>query len=123
MTDPAPPQDRTAALMTSLALGLVQAAYVQLGKIRNDLTGKIDKNMDAAKVTIDTLAALELRTRGNRTDGESQVLERALAELKLNYVDELKKSTNEQVAAASPGTAPSAVATGSAPEPPPSPDA
>ena len=112
MTDPAPPQDRTAALMTSLALGLVQAAYVQLGKIRNDLTGKIDKNMDAAKVTIDTLAALELRTRGNRTDGESQVFERALAELKLNYVDELKKSTNEQVAASS-----------GANDPPPSPDA
>jgi hypothetical protein len=113
MTDPAPTQDRTAALMTSLALGLVQAAYTQLGKIRNEMTGKIEKNLDAAKITIDTLAALEQRTRNNRTDGESQVLERALAELRLNYVDELKKSTNEQVAAAA----------STAPEPPPSPDA
>ncbi len=104
MTDPAPPQDRTAALMTSLALGLVQAAYTQLGKLRNELTGKVEKNLEAAKVTIDTLAALELRTRNNRTDGETQVLERALAELKLNYVDELKKSSGEKLAAGEAAT-------------------
>lgn len=111
MTDPAPPTDRTAALMTSLTLGLVQAAYTQLGKLRNELTGKIEKNLDAAKVTIDTLAALEQRTRNNRTDGESQIFERALAELKLNYVDELKKSSAENLASADGATPP--------PDPPP----
>ena len=57
MTEAAPPQDRTAALMTSLTLGLVQAAYTQLGKLRNEITGKVERNLEAAKVTIDTLAA------------------------------------------------------------------
>jgi hypothetical protein len=106
--------DRNAALMTSLVIGLVQAAYTQLGKIKNEMTGKIEKNLDAARVTIDTIAALELRTRGNRTESETQVLERALAELRLNYVDEAKKSAGEQMAAATPSAAP---------EPPPTPDA
>ena len=87
------PRDRTAALMISLTLGLVQAAYQQLGKLRNEVTGKVEEpQLEAACVTIDTLAALEIRTRDRRSDEESQVLERALAELRMNYVDEVKKS-------------------------------
>ena len=101
--------------------GLVQAAYTQLGKIKNDMTGKVEKNLEAARVTIDTLAALEHRTRGNRTEGESLVFERALAELRLNYVDEAKKSAGEQIAAATPGGG--GTRGDEAPEPSPSPDA
>jgi len=86
-----PAKDRTAALMISLVLGLVQAAYQQLGKLRNEITGTVEPQLDAARVTIDTIAALEERTRGNRSDEESQVMERALADLRLNYVDEVKK--------------------------------
>ncbi len=78
--------------MISLVLGLVQAAYQQLGKLRNEVTGKVETQLVAARVTIDTIAALELRTRGQRSDEESQVLERALAELRMNYVDEVKKA-------------------------------
>lgn len=95
-----PPKDRTSALMISLVLGLVQAAYQQLGKIANPATGKVDPpELDAARVTIDTLAALEERTRGNRSDEETQVMERALAELRMNYVDEVKKKASASVVA------------------------
>lgn len=118
MTD-APPEDRTTALMLSLALGLVQAAYMQLGKIRNEMTGKIERDLAAARVTIDTLAALETRTRGNRSESETQMFERALAELRLNYVDEMKKSAAEATASA----AAAAPAMATTPEPPPTPDA
>lgn len=92
MTETTTPRDRNAALMISLVLGLVQAAYQQLGKLRNEVSGKVETHLDAARVTIDTIAALELRTRGQRSDEESQVLERALAELRMNYVDEVKKA-------------------------------
>lgn len=98
------PRDRNAALMISLVLGLVQAAYQQLGKLRNEVTGKVETQLDAARVTIDTIAALDLRTRGQRSDEETQVLERALAELRMNYVDEVKKK------AAAAGSAPAAAA-------------
>jgi len=95
-----PPKDRTSALVISLVLGLVQAAYQQLGKVANPLTGKVDEpQLDAARVTIDTLAALEERTRGNRSDEETQVMERALAELRMNYVDEVKKRASGAMAA------------------------
>lgn len=104
------PRDRTSALMISLTLGLVQAAWTQLGKVKNEMTGKVERQLDAARVTIDTLAALEQRTRGQRSDEETQVLERALAELRLNYVDEVKKAasgeTGAEPPAADPGTSP-----------------
>lgn len=100
------PKDRNAALMMSLALGLVQAAYQQMGKIKNELTGQIERHLEAARITIDTLAALEQRTRGNRTDEETQIYQRSLTELRLNYVDEVKKaaSTPEEVSTNSSGT-------------------
>ena len=86
------PRDRNAALMISLTLGLVQAAFQQLGKVRNEVTGRVETQLDAARVTIDTLAALEERTRGTRSEEETQVMERALSELHMNYVDEVKKA-------------------------------
>jgi hypothetical protein len=85
-------KDRNAQLFVSLVIGLVQAAYVQLGKIKNELTGQVEKNLEAARITIDTLAALEMKTKGNLSDEESDVLKRALTELRMNFVDELKKS-------------------------------
>ena len=83
--------ERNTQLFVSLVIGLVQAAYVQLGKVKNDMSGKVEKNLEAARITIDTLAALELKTKGNLTDEEEGVLRRALTELRMNYVDEMKK--------------------------------
>jgi hypothetical protein len=83
--------ERNTQLFVSLVIGLVQAAYVQLGKVKNEMTGKVEKHLDAARITIDTLAALEQKTQGNLSDEESGVLRRALTELRMNYVDEMKK--------------------------------
>ena len=96
-------KDRNAQLFVSLVIGLVQAAYVQLGKVKNELTGQIEKNLEAARITIDTLAALELKTKGNLTPEEEEILRRALTELRMNYVDETKKSA---AAAESPAESP-----------------
>ena len=82
--------ERNTQLFVSLVIGLVQAAYVQLGKVKNEMTGKVEKHLEAARITIDTLAALELKTKGNLTDEEAEMLRRALTELRMNYVDELK---------------------------------
>ncbi len=82
---------REAALFLQLVLGLQQAAMVSLGKLMNPMTGKIEKNLEAAKNTIDTLSAIETRTRGNLESDEQRVLTQVLTDLRMNYVDELKK--------------------------------
>jgi hypothetical protein len=89
MTDPHP--SREAVLFLQLVLGLQQAAMVALGKLMNPMTGKIERNLEAAKNTIDTLGAIEGRTRGNLEPDEQRMLAQVLTDLRLNYVDELKK--------------------------------
>jgi hypothetical protein len=109
-------KDRNAQLFVSLIIGLVQAAYVQLGKVKNEISGKIEKQLEGARITIDTLAALEDRTKGNLSAEEAEILRRALAELRLNFVDEIKKDAAGQVAATTPA-APDAPAAEAAAEP------
>lgn len=89
MTDRNP--SREAALFLQLVLGLQQAAMVGLGKLMNPVSGKIERNLDAAKNTIDTLGAIETRVRGNLEPDEQRVLTQVLTDLRMNYVDELKK--------------------------------
>jgi hypothetical protein len=83
---------RQAALFLHLVLGLQQSGMMALGKLMNPITRSIEKNLDAARDTIDTLAAIEARTRGNLESDEARVLQQVLTELRMNYVDELKKS-------------------------------
>ncbi len=89
MTETQP--SREAALFLQLVVGLQQAAWVALGKLMNPVSGKIERNLEAAKNTIDTLGAIESRVRGNLEPDEQRVLAQVLSELRMNYVDELKK--------------------------------
>ena len=83
---------RDAALFLQLVLGLQQSAMISLGKLMNPITRKTEVDLEAARVTIDTLAALEARTRGNLESDEARVLQQVLADLRLNYVDEVRKA-------------------------------
>lgn len=79
--------------------GLIMSIYVacwqQLGKIANPITGKIDKNLEHAKYSIDMLSLLKEKTKGNLTDEESKTLQEMIANLQMNYVDEAKKPQEE----------------------------
>jgi len=85
---------RDAALFLQLVLGLSQSAMIALGKLMNPITRKVETDLEAARDTIDTLAALEARTQGNLAPDEARVLQQALASLRLNYVDVMKKEAS-----------------------------
>ena len=91
MNEITPDRSREAALFLQLVLGLQQAAMMSLGKLMNPMTGKLERNLEGAKNTIDTLSAIESRTRGNLESDEQRVLSQVLTDLRLNYVDEVKK--------------------------------
>jgi CheY-specific phosphatase CheX len=80
----------------SLVLSLSQAAMQQMGKITNPLTGKIERNLEQAKVTIDMLEMLKEKTKGNLVKEEERLISDTLATLQLNYVDEVKKEEKGQ---------------------------
>ena len=91
MTEITQDRSREAALFLQLVLGLQQAAMMSLGKLMNPMSGKLERNLEGAKNTIDTLSAIESRTRGNLESDEQRVISQVLTDLRLNYVDEVKK--------------------------------
>jgi len=83
-------------LFMSIVLSLSQAAMQHMGKITNPLTGKIDRNLEQAKVTVDMLEMLKEKTEGNLVKDEEKLINETLATLQLNYVDEAKKGEKEK---------------------------
>ncbi len=84
-------EDNHQILFMQLVMQNQQIAMMAMGKIKNPVTDKIERNLEYAKVSIDTLDMLQARTKGNLTEYEEKFLTEALKDLKLNYVDEVEK--------------------------------
>jgi len=93
--------ERNSELFQVLIVQLAQGAWVALGKVPNPITGKIERNLEVARMTIDMLDALEVRTAGNLSEDERKILDRSLRDLRLNYVDEQKRAATAPEALAS----------------------
>ena len=85
-----------AALFTQLVLSFQAAAWQQMGKVQSIMTGKIERNLIMAKHSVDMLAMLEEKTKGNLTEDESKYLKHVLYELRMNYLDEVKKGPDKK---------------------------
>lgn len=72
------------------------AALQQLGKIPSPLTGKTERDLEQAKISVDMLGMVEARTKGNLTEREKEFLGKVLFESRMNYLDEMKKPAGEQ---------------------------
>ncbi len=74
-----------------LVLSMQANAWTQMGKTASPLTGKVERNMGQAKLSIDMLEMIQSKTVGNLTDEEKKLLENTLYQLRMNYVEEVKK--------------------------------
>lgn len=79
---PMPPAT-LAVLLTTLAT----QALVSLGQIPHPVSGKPEVHLDEAKHFIDTLEMLDEKTKGNRTEEESRLLDNLLHELRMGFVE------------------------------------
>lgn len=79
------------AIFMQLIIGLQSSAWMLLGKVANPITGKVEKNLEAAKGTIDMLMMLQAKTKGNLTKVEEEYLNNTISQLQLNYVEESKE--------------------------------
>ena len=75
----------------SFVIMMSQSVMLHLGKIVNPMSGKVEKNLDGAKATIDLLIMLKEKTKGNLSDREEKFFATTLSTLQMNYVDEMKK--------------------------------
>ena len=84
------------SLFVQLVLSFHAAAWQQMGKVVSIITGKMERDLNMAKHSIDMLGMLEEKTRGNLTEDEQKYLSHALYELRMNYLDELKKGPEKE---------------------------
>ena len=74
------------ASFETLVVSLSTTAMFQLGLLTNREGKKIPSDLPNARRTIDMLALLKEKTRGNLTEPESKLLSDVLYELQMNYV-------------------------------------
>jgi hypothetical protein len=83
------------ALFMGLILSLEASAMQSLGKMMNPLSGKIEKDLRQAKMTIDMLEMLEKKTAGNLSQDEENFTKRILYQLRMNYLDEINAEKSQ----------------------------
>lgn len=87
-------------LFMQLIIQNQQIAMMSMGKIKNPVTDRIERNLEHAKIYIDSLDMLLAKTKGNLSEYEEKFLIETLKDLKLNYVDEMdrdkKKNESEK---------------------------
>ena len=80
------PANLPPASFATLVSGLVTQILFALGAIEDPQTRRRYRNLAMAKHHIDTLAVLEEKTGGNLTEEEKKLLDNALYEVRMRYV-------------------------------------
>jgi hypothetical protein len=68
----------------------------QMGKLKNPLSDKVEKNLEQAQMSIDILEMFHQKMKGNLSESENRMFNDVLRELKLNYVDEVTRDQKEK---------------------------
>ncbi len=66
------------------------SAKIAMGEMKNPVTDKIETNMDQATYYIELLEMVQLKTEGNLSEYEDQMLINVISELKMSFL--LKKT-------------------------------
>jgi enterochelin esterase-like enzyme len=88
--------EKNKVLFAQLIVMLHGAAMQQMGKIKNPISDKIERDLAQAQLSIDMIDMIQEKTRGNLSSEEDRFLQSLLQELKLNYVDEVRKDQQTQ---------------------------
>ncbi len=93
MSDPQPsqgnwhPSEELSTLFAHLVIQQSNMALMLLGKVAHPETGKAMLDVEAAKLFIDQLEMLEVKTKGNLTKEEEALLKQSLMTLRLAFVE------------------------------------
>lgn len=79
-------------LFTYLVNTFRSSAWIALGKMKNPMTNKTEINLEQASYYIDLLNMLQVKTKKNLTQYEEQMLINIVSELKMNFIQEKKKT-------------------------------
>jgi Domain of unknown function (DUF1844). len=87
-TEPKQESDYPHVTFTNFVLSLSTSALFHFGDFPDPEGGKTEKNLPAAKQTIDILDMINEKTKGNLNENENSLIQGVLYELKMRYVKE-----------------------------------
>ena len=90
-------QDDIDVMFYQLVLSIQASVMQHLGKVMSPISGKIERNLEAARYSIDMLEMIERKTGGNLSAEEKHLVDHFLYELRLNYVEEVKKGAGPEI--------------------------
>ncbi|HXT54658.1 MAG TPA: DUF1844 domain-containing protein [Candidatus Eisenbacteria bacterium] len=76
---------------STFVIGLSTQALMHLGEIANPVSGNVEIDVPTAKQMIDILGLLKDKTRGNLNASEDRLMEDILFDLRMKYVEAVKK--------------------------------
>lgn len=71
----------------NLVVSMSHSALLHLGDAPDPTTGGREKNLPLARQSIDLLAMLQEKTRGNLSGNEERVLSQAIYDLRMRFVE------------------------------------
>jgi hypothetical protein len=74
----------------TFVLSLSHSALVHMGEAPSPETGKVERELTLARQTIDVIAMLEEKTKGNLTGDEERMLGQILFDLRMRFVEQSK---------------------------------
>jgi len=77
---------------STFVISLSTQALMQLGEIASPLSGNVEADIPAAKQMVDILGMLQEKTKGNLNSSEERLMEDILFDLRMRYVEAVKKS-------------------------------
>ena len=80
-------------LFMQLVMQNQQVAMISLGKVKYPVSDTRNKNLEYAKLSIDTLDMSAQKTKGNLSEYGEKLLAEAVNQLKIFYVKESGKET------------------------------
>jgi len=80
--------DMDSLRFVSLISSFAASAYQSMGKLADPVSGETTRDLSAAQGFIDILAMLRVKTVGNLSDRENQLLESTISDLQINFVQE-----------------------------------
>lgn len=104
LPEPATREEMMAALFAHMVIQQSNMALMLLGKVPHPQTGETMRDFEAAKMFIDQLEMLEVKTKGNLGKEEETLLKQSLMTLRMTYVEAVDAAPAEQ-----PGGEPKAV--------------
>ena len=74
---------------------IVMQSMIFLGVAPSPITHRIERNLKQAKLLLDTLVMIRVKTKGNLTPQEMEVLDNAVNELKKKYEEIIEEKDDD----------------------------